>query len=206
MIEQVGSVPGDILPLAEYNSDFFDHWQRIPDRFDKLERIQHFQEPEDPSWDAFAAGDWEQALAIMDRVGRRGLFSDPEGNPARLDMQIRRLRVISLPIAPYVQWECQFFRHDRDTGEQIRVLKPAMLAHWEVDGPLPELVVLGPTVMYEVLYTADGILNGGRRILDGDIIAAVRADFDQLWETAEDFTVFFDREIADLPPPVFAAR
>lgn len=56
--------------------------------------------------------------------------------------------------------------------------------------------------MYEVLYNENGVLSGGRKYTDPDLVAAIRAEVQDLYDEGEDFRSFFEREIVHLPPPV----
>lgn len=197
MIEKVRDTPGRVLSLAQYRAAFWQFWPHVPDQFDKLERQQHFQELDTPSWDAFTAGDWQRALELMHIAG------GPELHTA---FARRRLRVVELPVTPYVQWELHWYRRPGNDDEQIRVISPAAIAEYETVQLLPELVILGPRAMFEVLYNQDMFLAGGRQIPDLEVIAACRADFQHLWEQGEDLDTFFTRQIATLPPPVMTGR
>ncbi|MGW4412986.1 DUF6879 family protein [Nonomuraea sp. NPDC004702] len=76
--------------------------------FWKLERRQHFKEPGYDSWEAFAKGEWEESLSILEaervdmvayhrRVKEHGFVA-------------RRVRVVEEPISPYLQWELYALR------------------------------------------------------------------------------------------------
>ncbi|GIH10064.1 hypothetical protein Rhe02_81310 [Rhizocola hellebori] len=197
MIEKVRDTPGEMLALAKYRAAFWQVWPHIPDRFDKLERQQHFQELDTPSWDAASAGDWQLSLELMQTAGGPELITT---------FARRRLRVVELPVTPYLQWELHWYRRPGNEDEQIRVIDPAAIAGYETAQLLPELVILGPLAMFEVIYNQEKFLAGGRQILAHDIIAACRADFEQLWEQGEDLDAFFTREIAPLPPPTMSHK
>jgi hypothetical protein len=103
MLDRVRHAPGRLLPPAEaYRDDTGQYWEHIH-RFDKLERIQHFREPGDPSWEAFAAGHWEEAMDLLrkDLPSGRAEFAED----SRLGLMSYRVRVVEFPIVPYLQWE-----------------------------------------------------------------------------------------------------
>lgn len=114
----------------------------------------------------------------------------------------RRLRVVEFPVTPYVQWELHVLRLRVDAGDRIRVLDARAIADVERKRPVPEVVILGDAVMYEVQYDAEGNADGARRYGDPALIAETSAGFDVLYARAEDFRDFFAREIVPLPPPV----
>ncbi|WP_187283319.1 DUF6879 family protein [Streptomyces sp. t39] len=169
------------------------------DFLNKLERGQHFQEGGFPSWEAFAAGDWERALALADE--RREEYAQELRKASRSGVAHRRLRVVEFPVTPYVQWELHVLRVRVEAGDDIRVLDARAIADIERTRPVPEVVVLGDVVMYEVVYDAEGNADGARRYGDRSLIRETNAGFDALYERGEEFRAFFDREIADLAPP-----
>ncbi|MET9105860.1 DUF6879 family protein [Streptomyces zhihengii] len=168
----------------------------------KLERGQHFQERGFPSWEAFAAGDWERALTLADE--RREEYAQELDKASRSGVRHRRLRIVEFPVTPYVQWELHVLRVRVDVGDEIRVLDAGDIADIERTRPVPEVVVLGDEVMYEVVYDAEGNADGARRYDNRSLVRETNAGFDALWERGEEFPAFFDREIAGLAPPSVA--
>ena len=165
----------------------------------KLERGQHFQERGFPSWEAFADGDWERALSLADE--RREDYARELRQASRLGVRQRRLRVVEFPITPYVQWELFVLRVRVDVGDDIKVLDARDISHIERTHPVPEVVILGDVVMYEVVYDEDGNAAGANRYTDRPLIRETNAGFDALYERGEEFRDFFDREIVTLAPP-----
>ncbi|WP_405915423.1 DUF6879 family protein [Streptomyces sp. NBC_00728] len=165
----------------------------------KLERGQHFKERGFPSWEAFAGGDWERALSLADE--RREDYAQELGRASRLGVAHRRLRVVEFPVTPYVQWELSVLRVRVDLGDDIKVLDARDISNIERSRPVPEVVVLGDVVMYEVVYDEDGNADGANRYTDRSLIRETNVGFDALYERAEGFYDFFDREIVPLAPP-----
>jgi hypothetical protein len=198
MLESVRSLAGLELRPQEYLDDFWPHFQQIDDVLWKLERIQDFREPEEPSWVAVMAGDWDRALDLIEDKRQESLRLAERSH----GFANRRLRIVEQPITPYLQWEMQILKIRVETGEQdIKVLDAQAIRDIERDRPLPELLVLGRAVMYEVLYDETATLSGARRIDDPAVIRACRQELDRLFEKGEDLLVYFDREIASMPPP-----
>ncbi|GGS16601.1 hypothetical protein GCM10010269_64660 [Streptomyces humidus] len=165
----------------------------------KLERGQHFQERGFPSWEAFADGDWERALSLAEE--RREDYAQELRRAARLGVRHRRLRVVEFPITPYVQWELFVLRARVDVGDEIKILDAHDISNIERSRPVPEVVILGDVVMYEVMYDEDGNAAGAKRYTDRSLIRETNAGFDALYERGEGFHDFFDREIVHLDPP-----
>lgn len=200
MLDRVRAAAGETFrPTKAYLDDSNRYWARI-DRFDKLERTQHFRQPEDASWRAFAAGRWAESLELSEQ-NRTDVVAE-FAEDARLGYTSHRVRVVEFPIVPYLQWEMHRFRIRVECGENIRIVGPDAVARFETDGIAPELIFMGSLAMYEVLYDENGILAGGRKFTDPELIAGCRAEVQALYAQGEDFRTFFDREIAPLPAPV----
>lgn len=165
----------------------------------KLERGQHFQERGFPSWEAFAGGDWARALSLADE--RREEYAREIRRASEMGVRHRRLRVVEFPVTPYVQWELFVLRVRVDVGDAIRIVDARDIAGIERNHPVPEVVILGDVVMYEVVYDEDGNAAGANRYTDSSLIRETNAGFDALYERGENFHAFFDREILPLAPP-----
>ncbi|MGW4413023.1 DUF6879 family protein, partial [Nonomuraea sp. NPDC004702] len=119
----------------------------------------------------------------------------------RRGLVFRRLRIVEFPVTPYLQWEMNSFRLRSELGEEVRVLDARQIADLERDGPLPEIVVLGGSVMYAVIYDEELKGAGARRFIDPEQIAMTVTEFEFLYREGEEFPQFFEREIASLGPP-----
>jgi hypothetical protein len=199
MLDRVRAAAGEIFePVETYVNSLAPYWPRI-DRFDKLERIQHFREPDDASWRAFAAGDWDESLRLSEQNRPEVVAEFAED--ARLGYRSYRVRVVDLPIDPYLQWEMDRFRIRVECGESIRIVGPTAVADYETTGIVPELIFMGSLAMYEVRYDKTGELVGGKRFTDPELIVNCRAEVQALYASGEDFWSFYEREIVPLAPP-----
>ena len=200
MLECIRGMTGDVLlPVQVYLDDTNQYWGRI-DRFEKLERLQHFREPGFPSWDAFAAGSWDEALRIMREEGyavtAKEFLEDSEA-----DLVSYRVRVVEFPVSPYLQWELHQLKVRAELGENIRVVGPEKVSCHETDGVVPELIFMGDLAMYEIIYDDTGLCMGGQKFTDIKLIEQCLAETRNLYAQGEDLLAFFEREIAPLPPP-----
>ena len=190
---------GEVLKRPDYLEDFGRVWESDIHLLAKIERGQTFKEQGSPSWDAFADGDWAGALRLIEaeRDSVAAYFQDA----ARRDLAFRRLRIVEFPVTPYLQWEMHSFRLQSELGEEIRVLDAREITGLERDGPLPEVVVLGNSVMYAVIYDEELKGAGARRFTDPEQIERTITEFESLYRKGEEFTEFFEREIAPLGQP-----
>ncbi|WP_052479973.1 DUF6879 family protein [Streptomyces sp. NBRC 110035] len=187
------------LDRPTYHADLGRVYTDGIDFLNKLERGQHFKERGFPSWEAFADGDWERALSLADE--RREDYAREIRRASELGVTHRRLRVVEFPVTPYVQWELSVLRVRVDAGDAIRVIDARDISGIERNHPVPEVVILGDVVMYEVVYDEDGNAAGAHRYTDRSLIRETNTGFDALYERGEEFHDFFDREIAPLAPP-----
>ncbi|MFD0851205.1 DUF6879 family protein [Actinomadura adrarensis] len=199
MLERIDDLPAREFDLAGYAADARPRFADIEDVFWKLERGQTFRELDDPGYDAFARGDWTQALKIEHEA--REAVRRHYAKVAESGYEPRRLRIVESPVSPYLQWEMHALRIRAEEGERIRVLAAGAVADRERTGPLPEVIILGTKALYRVLYDESGAACGARRVLDTDVIEHCRVDMDDLWALGEDLMAYFAREIAPLPPP-----
>jgi len=132
---------------------------------------------------------------------RREDYAQELREASRLGVTHRRLRVVEFPITPYVQWELFVLRVRVNLGDDIKLLDARKISNIERTRPVPEVVILGDAVMYEVMYDEDGNAAGANRYTDGSLIRETNAGFDALYERGEGFHDFFDREIVTLAPP-----
>ncbi|WP_376775869.1 DUF6879 family protein [Nonomuraea jabiensis] len=191
MLERIHEISGVLLSADGYLDDFWPNFRNIDDVFWKLQRIQRFEAGE-PSWLAMMDGDWERSLKLVDDTGDEGRS---RAYPCR------RIRIVEQPVTPYLQWEMHVLALRVEVAEQVRVLDAGEVSDLEIDRRLPELVVLGSSVMYEVTYDACGTHSGARRIDDPDVIAACRGELDKLFAAGEDFRAYYEREIVPMPAP-----
>ncbi|NYH55761.1 hypothetical protein HNR06_005350 [Nocardiopsis arvandica] len=86
-------------------------------------------------------------------------------------------------------------------GEDIRVIGPERIAALEAAGTVPEVVTIGESVTYRLLYDAQGILEGAVRYTDPAVNSGCRADIAALHEDGEDLASFFARAVANTDAP-----
>ncbi|WP_371772978.1 DUF6879 family protein [Streptomyces sp. NBC_01438] len=196
---------GRRLGLDDYSEDFGRHfWRSGPDGFWKLERQQSFQEPGVESWEAFRKGHWDESLALIE--GQRGHYGKYFRRIAGSGFALHRVRCVEEPISPYLQWELHLLHLKAQFGEDTRVLGRDGILRYEAQRPLPEIVVLGSSVMYEVLYDDDGKLAGGIRFDDPRTISRWQKAIREMHRAGEPLDDFFARRVARLPPPAVTEK
>lgn len=190
---------GERLPLDAYRSEFRQRRAELRDRLSwKFERQQEFEELDD-AWEVFCRGQWEDSLRLLGEEREAHLKAaqrDQERGTA-----FHRVRVVEEPLAPYMQWELHALRVQSEAGKKIRVVTPAALGVLETTGPLPEVVVVGGQVLYQVVYTEAGVLDGAIRFTDAELTKRWESFIKELYEAGEDLPAYFERRVAHLSPP-----
>ncbi|MFE4799137.1 DUF6879 family protein [Streptomyces sp. NPDC056708] len=200
MLSPQAEGPGRRLGLDDYTEDFGRHfWRSGSEGFWKLERQQSFREPGVESWEAFHKGHWDESLALIE--GQRGHYEEYFRRIAGSGFALHRVRCVEEPISPYLQWELHLLHLKAQCGEDTRVLSGDGILRYETQHPLSEIVVLGSSVMYEVLYDDDGELTGGIRFGDPRDISRCRQAIQEMHQSSEPLDDFFSRQVAQLPPP-----
>ncbi|MFG6191238.1 DUF6879 family protein [Nonomuraea sp. JJY05] len=189
----VGRADGLALDVPEYQAGFDRDHAICPEPMWKLERAQHFYEPDVASWRAMMDGDWERSLALTARMAAT------VADYFRHRVPVRRVRVVEFPITSYLQWEMHILALRARAGSPCRVVPAERVTGLD---PMPELVIFSPSLMYEVLYDRYGGGMGGRRITDPAIVGPCLRTVQELFAEGENVLDFHEREIAPLPPPV----
>lgn len=200
MRDLLGGVVGEHLEPEAFHADFEEQfWATAAPGFWKLERQQHFQEPYNESWQAFAKGDWQQALRIIEagRPAMRDYYRKVE----EYGFVTRRVRVVEEPIIGYLQWEMQILRMRDEYGGTVRIVTGDQIADYEFDAPLPEIFTLGTTLMYQAFYDDDGVLASVRRFVDRELVVRCQRFIEDLFALGQPMQPFFAEHVAALPPP-----
>jgi uncharacterized protein DUF6879 len=200
MLDRVREVAGTRLDRKSYHEHMRVETSRVNGTVWKLERSQFFTEAAgDLAWAAFVSGDWLKSLAIFDSE-RPDIQAEAE-KYSRQGSELRRLRIVESPVSAYLQWELQSLRIADESGMPVRILDAALIHDLEDGAQLPELLIVGDEVLYDVQYDSQWSACGARRITDRDIIREAAAEMSGLWAMAEPLATYFAREIAPLPPP-----
>ena len=200
MRDLLAGAASERLELDAYLADFErNFWATTEPGFWKLERQQFFKEPGNASWEAFAKGDWDESLRILE-AGRDDM-ADYYRRTTERGFVTRRVRVVEEPVIPYLQWELQVLRMRDEFGGAVRVVDRDQVAEFERDAPLPEVYTLGSTVMYQAIYDDDGVLESARKFVDRDLVVRCQRFIQDLYEIGRPLASFFADRVAPLPPP-----
>lgn len=198
MLESIRQISGEPLSKDAYMEDCRWHWDRLVGKFDKIERIQNFVEPDDPSWQACLGGQWEKSMALKesDRPRVQKYYTDA----ARRGIVARRVRVVEFPLSTYTHWELYVLNIRAQCGEKIKVIGPEAIAPYEENQSIPEIITFANRVMYEILYE-NGLFSGARRFIDPALINQCSEEMDGLYSQGEELESFFEANVKNIPPP-----
>ncbi|MFC4866869.1 DUF6879 family protein [Streptomonospora arabica] len=200
IFDRIRAAEGTVLDRPTFHADS----DREEEKLDggviwKLERAQFFNELDDPAWDAFIEGDWTRVLEIF--TGEREWIRGEVARYARRGLRFRRLRIVEDPPTPYLQWESHSHRIFVECGHDIRALDAAEVAGLERAAALPELMVYGDRVLYQVRYDEGWTPIGAKRVDDRDLVTEAAAAVAALWKRSEPFPDYFRRVISPLATP-----
>jgi hypothetical protein len=164
----------------------------------KLERRQHFRDPQFASWAAFDRGEWAQALRLLEQ--ERPSLAELQQETAAKGIDLYRVRVVQEPIVPYLQWELHLLALRAEYGEKIRVVGPEAVEPYESGGELPELLTVGTDTVYEFHYDETGTLSGAHRYEDPEFHTRCTDFMKDLYAVGEDVGGFFTRRVAAANP------
>lgn len=198
MSRPLGSAAGQRMELDPYYADFERDYVSARE-FWKLERGQSYAEPGEPDWQAFNRGDWAESMRLME--GWREELAELRREDAARGMVARRIRIVALPLTPYIHWELYALKIRDELCESIRVLRDTEIADLEDQGPLPDIYTIDRHVMYQAIYNDDGVLENALKYTDGELVSQCRDFIADLYDRGEPIGSFFEREIAHLPPP-----
>lgn len=201
MPRPLGAALGERLDLPAYYADFQYNFAHARE-FWKLERGQVFAEPGDASWEAFESGDWDESMRLLS--DRRADLVRYHRESAAAGTITRRIRIVSLPVTPYLQWELHLLRIRDETGGPVRILLDTAVAELEDEGLLPEIYTMDDTVMYQAVYDEHGVLEHALRYTGRALVGRCRDFIADLYGRGEPVSTFFQREIAQLPLPQMA--
>jgi hypothetical protein len=198
MPRPLGDAIGERLELPAFH-DSSDRDLARAREFWKLERGEEFAEPGNDSWEAFARGDWDESLRLIEDF-REGMIRVHQAHAAA-GRSTYRIRIVSLPPTPYVQWELHVLRLRDETGGSTRVLLDTAVADLEDEGQLPNIQTMDREVMYQPVYDASGVAECGVRYTDKALVSRCRDFIADLYARGEPLADFFRREIAPLSAP-----
>lgn len=167
-----------------------DFWLSDSAGFWKLENRQDFIEPDSDSWLAYARGD--EAAATRHTAARQPELADYYRRIDEAGFRTHRVRVVDLPMSPYLRWEMELLSLRNKSGASIRVVHRAAVEEHETTAPLPEIAICGHRAAYILLYSSEGLLLGSTRYTEETLIRELRDYIADLHFAGTDLTDFWE--------------
>lgn len=161
--ESVGPRLGRSAWLAMLEERFLD----LTSAYFQYERLQDYQEPDNPSFDAFRAGDVPLARALLTDVVAR-----EEADFRRLcqrNAPYVRVHTVDRPLTPYLRWELDVYQVLARYGQRILIVDLDASSPREFVDSYDFLLFDDATVMVQD-YGQDGRFCGGWRTDDPALV------------------------------------
>jgi hypothetical protein len=161
--EFVTRVDAEILTRESYLTDFGEVRAALDSDSLKLEVGQSFREPGFDSWRAFDAGDLVGSIS----------FAEASRTRSKANYDSRRIRIVDdARLSPYLEWELMVLLRKSIDGEIVHILS-SIEAEKQLGHDIPELLFIGPRVMWQPLYSPDGTNVGGMRYEDDALVPEI---------------------------------
>lgn len=157
----------------KFFAGFRNAWETVRCQALKLETRQVYIEPDNPSWLALTAGDWDGALKALEKSRQvdDGLYSDLR----QRGIDFVRCRPIVFPPTDYLRWEYQVYKRNAEQGERIFCLNRAILAELFDTVATHDFMVFDTRLACVHDYDAEGLIQGGWWLDDPAAIKALVA-------------------------------
>lgn len=138
---------------------FRNAWELVRGQALKLETRQAYEEPDNPSWRALAAGDWGRALDLIEesRQVDDSLYADLRSR----GIDFIRCRPLEFPPSDYLRWEFRIYERNARQGERIFCLNRAILAEFFETVATHDFMVFDTRLACVHDYDAKGLIQGG---------------------------------------------
>jgi hypothetical protein len=146
---------GELLDEEAFDKRFDAAWATARSRFFKCEARQTYAEPDDPSFQAFARGDFAEARRlVVERVReQQPMYADALAR----GLTLTRVRVAELPLTPYLsEYEIPSYRASQELGERIFVATTDRLSEPE----LGDFLLFDSDTVFVHRHDADGKPDG----------------------------------------------
>jgi hypothetical protein len=168
---------------AETQERLFDEWwPRLERRFFKLETLQEYDETGSPTYEAWRRGDLEEVRRLAQQQGEASA-----ADPVRERAELVRVRILRLPVTPYVRFENEVYRHLVAAGSTIRGIEASKLPA-DVANSLMDFLLFDDRGVFVHDYRANGVRHGSWVIEDDAAVAEYARLADELLATSVPFS------------------
>jgi len=177
-----------MLTKTEFLKEAHSAWNKLSGRFFKLEELQSFAEPGDPSFEAYRRGDRiAAARLIKSRVAKQGIMY---GSALSRGVKLLRVRIVDLPITPYLSYEWPAYHVNATIGETILVPEPALISDLRHDRRMKDFLLFDDFLVLLLHYDSAGVFVGATPITDSERVQEYKEFSESLLPKSMPFTEF----------------
>lgn len=156
------------LPRAgEYydtSEDFFEKFAILMGRTTqsvfKLETMQTYQEPGNPSFEAFQRGDFDEAVRLCWTV-RQQQERDHSVMMCQKAISWTRIHLVEKPLTDYLKWELETYNVSVKYGERILIADITDQQQGSYFRKLTDFIIFDDRAVMAHNYDRDGLIQGG---------------------------------------------
>ncbi|MCW8141514.1 MAG: hypothetical protein KIT58_21640 [Planctomycetota bacterium] len=174
------------------------HFLALRKSYFQFERLQTYQEPGNPSYDAFAAGDHGRARLIAHEAAAQE--EEDLRRVCHKGVPYTRVHAIERPLTPYLRWEFAIYQVLARYGQRVLLVELDARSPREFVDSYDFLLFDYEFVMVQD-YGQDGLLCGGWTTGDPALVARFAQLARDLTRAAIPLAEFERRYAHDLQPP-----
>lgn len=146
------------ISVEDFGATFRELFAETKQEFFKVERLQEYQEPENPSFVAYMMGNIEEATALL----VEGLSSSADffRQTAERNLLYTRVRLAELPLSQYLKWEFMSYQVSARYGERILVNDISNLPEQSSLKSGGDYVMFDNRIVLRHNYNSSGLLEG----------------------------------------------
>lgn len=192
--------PSTLLSSSEFRERFLKEWHRSIARFLKVERRQEYAEPNDPSYQAFARGNFAEAHRLVaERIREQESFY----RPARAKgVDLVRVRIVDDPLSSYLRdYELPSYVVSAQLGERIVVTRAGEVKQVLDRFRVPDFLLFDARCVLVNNYNEAGAPDGALLVDEPALVDEYRSVAERLVASAVELETFLADEGITVPPP-----
>lgn len=161
---------GSWIPLEEWMSLFDKSWDSLRSYYFQFERLQEYKEKNNPSWEEFNRGNFEEAEKKIEGAIKADIpyYQDL----CQKNIQYVRVHAAEIPLSDYLLWELSVYRILSWYGQRIMICDISGLDEGDELRRSYDFLLFDEDKVMIQDYGEDGILSGGWMVEDANKIGA----------------------------------
>ncbi len=190
--------PSTLLSSNEFRERFLKEWHASSTRFLKVERRQNYAEPSDPSYQAFARGNFAEAHRL---VAERIREQEPFYRPARArGVDLLRIRIVDQPLSSYLRdYELPSYVISAQLGERIVVTRADAIRQILDEFRVPDFLLFDARCVLVNRHSEAGTPDGALLVDEPSLVDEYRSVAERLLASAVGLDSFLVEEGIAVP-------